>query len=77
MADFCKQCSILMFGEDFGDLASEAEHWPEGAAAITVLCEGCGAISVDRSGKCLDHTDAEHADAILRGIMPKGDASTE
>jgi uncharacterized cysteine cluster protein YcgN (CxxCxxCC family) len=68
MADFCKQCSELMFGEDFGDLAT-----PEMSDGkfLDVLCEGCGATCVDRDGKCLLHTEEQHKDAILRGVMPK------
>jgi hypothetical protein len=54
MADFCKQCSIELFGKDFGELANlgkgrelEPDHgW-------LVLCEGCGPIYVDEEGNCL------------------------
>ncbi len=46
MADFCKECSIVMFGEDFGDLAGLVE---EGDVAV-VLCEGCGTVAVDDEG---------------------------
>lgn len=74
MADFCKQCSILMFGEDFGDF-DNLPGMREGDQAA-VICEGCGFTEIDHHGKCLRHTDAEHEDAILKGIMPKGDAST-
>ena len=47
MADFCKECSEELFGEDFGDLAKIA--LPDGEAYV--LCEGCGYIVVDREGK--------------------------
>jgi len=69
MADFCKQCSELMFGDDFGDLAGleSAQKWGK----TVVICEGCGMIYVDGDGKCLNHTDRQHEDAILRGISPK------
>lgn len=63
MADFCKQCSILMFGEDFGDLKAVTD-----ADTEISVCEGCGVIRTDREGKCLDHTDQEHVDAILRRL---------
>ncbi len=37
MADFCKQCSIDMFGKDYGDLAGMVD--PGGV--IWTICEGC------------------------------------
>lgn len=53
MADFCKQCSISMFGEDLRDLASigtgalgEGEGW-------AVICEGCGPTLVNDEGECI------------------------
>lgn len=54
MADFCKQCSITEFGEDFGDMANitTAEDEAQNRYAL-VLCEGCGAIQVDREGRCV------------------------
>ena len=54
MADFCKQCSIEHFGEDFGDLkgCTTKEDWAKGLAAI-VICEGCGIIQVDPEGSCI------------------------
>ena len=54
MADFCKQCSIQQFGEDFGDLAglctemdNEHNQYPN------ALCEGCGFIQVNHLGECV------------------------
>lgn len=54
MADFCKQCSIDMFGHDYGDLAgvTTEEAW-QGKMACTVICEGCGPIQVDPQGNCV------------------------
>lgn len=54
MADFCKQCSIETFGEDFGDLKglSMPEHTAQGLY-MTALCEGCGPIQVDHEGVCV------------------------
>ena len=55
MADFCKQCSIDMWGRDTGDLSgliTEAEV-KEGYGAV-VICEGCGVIRVDHEGKRLE-----------------------
>ena len=54
MADFCRQCSVQLFGEDFGDLAgiTKAEQEAEGLYALA-LCEGCGPIQVDHAGDCV------------------------
>ena len=56
MADFCKQCSVDVFGEDFGDMANISK--PEDTAAglyASVLCEDCGMIQVDHEGNCITH----------------------
>jgi hypothetical protein len=62
MADFCKQCSIDNFGEDFGDLAgiTKPEDFAEGKAVI-VICEGCGVVQVDPDGVCIS------ADCLEKG----------
>jgi len=54
MADFCRQCSIDLFGEDFGDLKglTDPESWAKGLAACAI-CEGCGWIQVDPAGNCV------------------------
>ena len=54
MADFCKQCSEELFGEDFGDFVgiTKPEDWEKGLACV-VLCEGCGPIQVDLEGRCI------------------------
>lgn len=56
MADFCKQCSLMNFGEDFGDLAgiTKPEDQADNRYAL-VLCEGCGAIQVDVEGVCVSY----------------------
>ena len=57
MADFCKQCSIDMFGEDMRDLAGVGdceltqEELDDGMG-FNVLCEGCCNAFVDNDGKC-------------------------
>ena len=57
MADFCKQCSIDMFGEDFGDLAGiTTEEDTQNDRAVLVMCEGCGPTYVDHTGKCVSGT---------------------
>jgi len=56
MADFCKQCSIEIFGEDFGDLSDITTKMKtkDGIYAF-VICEGCGIIQVDHEGKCISN----------------------
>lgn len=49
MADFCKQCSIELFGKDMHDFAGICKKGEMAA----VLCEGCGYIWVDSNGKRL------------------------
>jgi len=54
MTDFCKQCSIELFGKDFGDLKgiTSRKDWEQGKAVV-VICEGCGIIQVDPDGRCI------------------------
>lgn len=54
MADFCKQCSEDIFGEDFGELAGliKEEQVTQGFYAVAI-CEGCGYTLVDHTGKCV------------------------
>lgn len=44
MAEFCKPCSIYMFGSDFGDIVAPRGHHLED------LCERCGYVVVDDRG---------------------------
>lgn len=52
MADFCRDCSIALFGQDFGDMANllKPEEYTDEMGAL-VLCECCGPIVVDKDGK--------------------------
>lgn len=54
MADYCKQCSIEIFGGDFQELAgiTTAANMADEKACI-VICEGCGYIQVDPDGACI------------------------
>lgn len=58
MADLCKQCSIELLGEDFGDLRNHnsrkltSEEIAEGQGWYA-LCEGCGHTLVNDEGECL------------------------
>ena len=47
MADFCKECSFRLFGEDHGDFKNITNK-DEFAQA---LCEGCGFIWVNQQGE--------------------------
>lgn len=55
MADFCKQCSEEMFGEDFGDLRGLS-----GPHDTHVICEGCGPTVVDAEGRCIGGACPKH-----------------
>lgn len=67
MADFCKQCSIDNFGQDFKELAgiTQQHEWATGKAAQT-LCEGCGPIQVDPDGNCVSE------DCLCKGLKGHG-----
>ena len=82
MADFCKQCSEEIFGEDLGDMKGLGEErelppsWRMRNAIPTattpsfgweVLCEGCGFTLVDDEGKCIFAGCSKH------GAKEKGD----
>ncbi len=52
MADFCRQCSLEQFGEDFRDLADLCAP----GKRCGVICEGCkheGVCYVNHEGVCL------------------------
>ena len=51
MADYCKQCSIGNFGQDFEELAKllPEEKYTSEIGALA-LCECCGPIVVDYEG---------------------------
>ena len=53
MADFCQQCSIALFGEDLRDLAGIVTAEDLANGGCWVICEGCGATTVDTEGRCL------------------------
>lgn len=55
MADFCKECARLLFGQEMPcDLhgITTVEDWAAGKA-VAVICEGCGPIQVDPEGNCV------------------------
>lgn len=55
MSDYCKQCSIKYFGEDFEE---HKGHCEEGRM-FPVLCEGCGPIYVNHLGECVSPCHCE------------------
>lgn len=61
MADFCQQCSIALFDEDFRDTAEvmPREAYTDGSG-YAVICEGCGYTVVDFDGKCIADWCQEH-----------------
>ncbi len=60
MADFCQQCSIELFGDDFKDLAHDEKGFLE------IICEGCGWTVVDNNGKCVWKNCEKHKGTILK-----------
>jgi len=53
MAEFCKQCSIEIFGEDFKDFTSSWRKELPKDYGYLVICEGCGPTKIDVNGKCI------------------------
>jgi hypothetical protein len=68
MADFCKECSIEIFGRDFGDLAKLLSKDNYTATTVaSALCEGCaGFISVDYEGNCRSTACPKHGKRNLQ-----------
>ena len=54
MADFCRQCSLEIFGKDTQELAGlgDGRELTEGHG-WRALCEGCGPAIVDDEGRCI------------------------
>lgn len=67
MADYCKQCSIELFDEDFRELAGlvtkEQFESPDKLVAF-VICEGCGFITVNHEGECVDPNCEQHGKEV-------------
>lgn len=57
MADFCRQCTVELFGPEVADkndmIGLVTEDQTKLGLAANVLCEGCGPTQVDHTGKCL------------------------
>lgn len=87
MADYCRDCSIAMFGRDFRDMAQllPSEAYKDGTGAL-VLCECCGPIVVDINGRRIDGqefhkscscADFTKANAALEEYKEKGGTSLD
>lgn len=59
MADFCQQCSLEIFLEDFGELTglTTEEKINKTNKFPIALCEGCGPCQVDHNGICVTHKE--------------------
>jgi len=69
MADYCMQCSIEHFGEDFKELAGLCSNKPD--ACAQVICEGCGNTIVDYTGKCIANCLERHDAKALKQKIRK------
>lgn len=76
MAEFCTECSIKVLGEDFRDLAGLST--PEDTAKglfCEVICEGCGFVQVDHTGKCLGGQSCSEGHTYQHSTPPEHDRS--
>jgi len=73
MASFCKQCSERLFDKDYEDFEGMSTVMDTAAGMYTLtICEGCGHIQVDHTGKCVspDCLDPNH-DGNIRPIVER------
>lgn len=62
MADFCMRCSIDLFGEDLGELARlTTPEETQRCIYAHALCEECGPIYVDHTGKRIEPLSRDSA----------------
>jgi len=66
VADFCRQCSEEIFGEDFGDFRDCS---PTYGPFKAVICEGCGATHVDFEGNCIYHRGGTSEECLGRNTV--------
>jgi hypothetical protein len=76
MADFCKQCSIDLFGEDFKDFVYKRDTDLPAGMGWGVICEGCGMTVVNDDGECINKDCPVHgglipnpSDVVLRELQ--------
>lgn len=72
MADFCRQCSIDMFGGDCGDLSGLLDKYGDDKTKwlASVICEGCGFVQVNHLGECVSEDCLEHGHPGYELISP-------
>jgi hypothetical protein len=58
---FCKQCSLELFGKDLRELAGDGKR--------IANCAGCGTIMVDEDGACMSDCTKAHCAPYLRLLM--------
>lgn len=69
MADFCRQCSLELFGKDNGDLAGLGENPLPAGFSYHVLCEGCGFVGVNDKGECCSPRPVRNHEEKLIGCF--------
>lgn len=65
MADFCKQCSVELFGVDNGDLVRDSSEVLKEDEGFPEICEGCGYIWVNHSGECIGPCKKHKPEKVL------------
>ena len=61
MAEFCKQCSEELFDKDYGNFAGQSTAADTKNGLFSgQLCESCGLVLVDHTGKCVDIRCPKH-----------------
>jgi hypothetical protein len=53
VADFCKQCSVIVWGGVFDPVDNDMAGLCEEDEMVAVLCEHCGHIFVNHLGECI------------------------
>jgi len=71
MANFCKQCSLYMFGPGYNDFENIGKGKPplKKGYGYPVLCEDCGPILVNADGECITKDCLKnHGDQTIIGF---------
>lgn len=63
MADFCRPCSIKMFGEGYIDIKAPKDH------VLHDLCEGCGPGTFDDEGDPVELKDGAWVKKEYKGFL--------
>ncbi len=71
MANFCRDCSIDLFGKDFGDLAGiTTKRETELGRYYFAICEGCGHVMVDHEGVVVERLMEKSFDPVAVSGLP-------